>query len=91
MRKFALIVVLILVCWLCVGILVSEAKEVSPQERCAMWVTIMCESKVETNEVTYVGIGPDGRHWCYTPYTKECYWTGEDSNVWSFPTADTGR
>jgi hypothetical protein len=90
MRRFALIVVLILVCWLCVGILVSEAKEVSPQERCAMWVSIMCEKLVETHEVTYVG-NHDGKEWCYTPYTRQCYWTGEDSNVWSFPAVDTGR
>ena len=84
MRRFALIVVLILVCWLCVGILVSEAKEVSPQERCAMWVSIMCETQVETHEVTYVG-SHRGKDYSYTPYNKECFWTGEDTNVWSLP------
>ena len=82
MRRFALIVLLLVVCWLCIGILSAKAKEVSMDEIGAWWVSLICDTTVETYEITFVG-EHEGKYYFFTPLNEKCEYTG--ASVWSLP------
>jgi hypothetical protein len=91
MRKFTLITILLLTCWLAVGIFSAkggeyeETKVAEAEFEFSMYLSALCNKPVMPREVLFVGYGPEGDYAFYSPLDDACMYVGFQSQAWTMP------
>jgi hypothetical protein len=77
------LIITILLCLLMAG--QAQAEVLPLDQMMANWVSFVCDTHVETAEVTFLG-EEQQRYWFSLPYNKGCQYTHTELHVWTMET-----